>query len=70
MESHAPGSFLYPFGLPEFPRPQQWDADYGGESRGPCSETGADTGVFVRHYPKATVTWDCDAGKGAIEMLS
>ena len=50
----------------ERPRPEQWDADYGGEPESPCQETGPDTGVFVRHYPKATVQWDCNAGKGVI----
>jgi hypothetical protein len=66
-EMRAPGTFLYPFDLPEYPRPKQWDEDYGGEPEGPCRETGADTGVFVRRYPKATVTWDCHAGKGMIK---
>ena len=42
-----------------FPRPAEWDGDYGGKASAPCTETGRDTGVFVRDYPKATVQWDC-----------
>lgn len=66
-EKRTPGTFLYPFDLPEYPRPKLWDENYGGEPEGLCRETGADTGVFVRRYPKATVTWDCHAGKGTIK---
>jgi len=50
------------------PRPKEWDVDYGGEPAGPCSETGANTGVFTRNYPRATVQWDCHAGTGSITM--
>ena len=67
-ESHSPGMYLYSFGLPEFPRPELWDQDYGGEAEGLCSETGKDSGVFVRHYPKALVTWDCHAGRGTVKL--
>eukprot|EP00039_Didymoeca_costata_P011009 m.150873 g.150873 ORF g.150873 m.150873 type:complete len:528 (-) comp15030_c0_seq17:134-1717(-) len=50
------------------PRPQQWDTDYGGRALGPCKETGNNTGVFERKYPKATVQWDCNTGRGKINL--
>lgn len=53
-----------------FPRPAQWDVDYGGKPSAPCVETGSNTGIFVRHYPKATVQWDCNLGEGKIIMKS
>ena len=67
-ESRYPGTFLYPFGLPAFPRPKLWDEDYGGEAIGRCRETGADSGVFARRYPRATVTWDCHSGQGRVKL--
>ena len=48
------------------PRPTQWDADYGGAPAAACTETGRDTGIFERSYPRATVTWDCNTHRGAI----
>lgn len=48
-----------------FPRPMEWDADYGGKANGPCVESGH-PGVFVREYPKATVKWDCNRGMGEV----
>ena len=50
------------------PRPRLWDVDFGGAPHGPCKETGKGTGVFARHYPRADVLWDCNAGTGAINM--
>eukprot|EP00039_Didymoeca_costata_P015930 m.277463 g.277463 ORF g.277463 m.277463 type:complete len:615 (+) comp16307_c0_seq7:50-1894(+) len=50
------------------PRPKEWDMDFGGKPDKPCSETGNDTGVFSREYPKATVSWDCNTGMGSIKM--
>jgi hypothetical protein len=49
-----------------YPRPKSWDVDYG-VPLGNCSAL-ASNGTFVRHFSKATVTWDCHAGKGAITM--
>merc|ERR1711871_744919 len=62
------GTFRYPFQLQRYPRPELWDRDYGGEPAGTCRETGANTGVFERRYPKATVRWDCNTAKGSIDM--
>ena len=45
--------------VPLLTGPTEWDGDYGGKASAPCTETGRDTGVFVRDYPKATVQWDC-----------
>ena len=45
--------------VPLLTGPTEWDGDYGGKASAPCAETGRDTGVFVRDYPKATVQWDC-----------
>ena len=51
------------------PRPALWDQDFGGQPDGPCVETKpGQSGVFTRSYPKATVQWDCNAGKGSITM--
>jgi hypothetical protein len=50
------------------PRPSLWDMDYGGAPDGPCEETGENTGVFVRKYPKADVQWDCSTGTGDIRF--
>lgn len=50
------------------PFPAQWAADYGGEPTAACAETGLDTGVFSREYPKATVRWSCHDGNGSITM--
>ncbi len=50
------------------PRPEQWDADYGGRPAGPCAETAPASGVFQRAYPKADVEWDCNTGTGHIRM--
>ena len=52
----------------EFPRPKEWDVDYGGKPSTPCVETGRGTGVFVREYPKAHVEWDCHLGRGKVTM--
>jgi hypothetical protein len=52
----------------EFPRPAEWDFDYGGKPSAPCVETGHDTGVFTRDYAKAHVEWDCHLGKGKVTM--
>eukprot|EP00039_Didymoeca_costata_P010327 m.138994 g.138994 ORF g.138994 m.138994 type:complete len:217 (-) comp14787_c0_seq1:17-667(-) len=52
----------------DWPRPALWDVDYGGEPEGPCKETGANTNVFLRKYPNATVQWDCNQAKGTISM--
>lgn len=48
----------------ERPRPAEWDVDYGGKALDVCKETSAGSGVFERHYPKATVQWDCNAAQG------
>lgn len=50
-----------------WPRPQQWDVDYGTPS-GVCAETGADTKIFRRTYSKATVEWNCNTATGSIEQ--
>ena len=41
--------------------------DYGQPAEA-CAETGADTGVFKREYPKASVTWDCNTHRGSIHL--
>jgi hypothetical protein len=51
-----------------YPRPVEWDADYGTPN-GNCTEVSGQNGSFVRHFSKATVTWDCSSGKGSISML-
>ena len=51
-----------------FPRPPEWDVDYGGMPAGPCAEVGHNSGIFVREYPKATVQWDCNLGRGQVSM--
>lgn len=51
-----------------FPRPAEWDVDYGGKPSAPCTETGFSTGIFRRGYPKATVQWNCHLGKGEVTM--
>ena len=66
-EARYRGTYLYPFGLPEFPRPQLWDEDFGGEALETCWEQGVDSGVFMRRYPNATVKWDCNTGQGHID---
>ena len=50
------------------PRAENFDVDYGGKASAPCAESAASPGVFTRKYPKATITWDCHAGRGSIEM--
>jgi len=52
---------------PDPPRAKEWDMDFGGAPTAACAETGANTGVFSREYPKATVEWDCAAGHGSIK---
>jgi hypothetical protein len=47
------------------PRAKEWDMEFG-EPAAACAETGEGTGVFERHYSKALVEWDCDAGHGKI----
>ena len=50
------------------PRPAAWDVDYGSPL-GSCTETVPNaSGVFRREWTKATVTWDCHTGHGAIAM--
>uniref|UniRef100_A0A7S3BB88 Uncharacterized protein n=1 Tax=Haptolina ericina TaxID=156174 RepID=A0A7S3BB88_9EUKA len=49
------------------PRAKEWDSDFGEPENGaPCAETGDGTGVFVRQWTKAAVSWDCNAGHGVI----
>ena len=50
----------------QFPRPVEWDYDYGGKALGPCRESELKPGVFTREYPKATVEWDCHSGRGSV----
>ena len=52
----------------EFPRPAEWDVNYGGKPKAPCAETGRGTGIFTREYPHATVRWDCHRGAGTVTM--
>lgn len=49
------------------PRAAEWDEDFGEPTAGACSETASGSGVFQRHYSKAKITWDCNAGHGKIE---
>ncbi len=51
----------------QFPRPAEWDYDYGGKALTPCVESEAKSGVFIREYPKATVQWDCHSGRGSVK---
>lgn len=57
-----------------YPRPLEWDADYGTPLDN-CTEIRAaageqnETGRFVRHWSKATVEWNCMNGTGSITML-
>ena len=51
---------------PDPPRATEWDVDFG-EPTGPCKQSST-TGVFEREWGKATVSWDCNAGKGDIKM--
>jgi hypothetical protein len=53
--------------LANWPRPVEWDTDYGVPD-GPCAETGPGTGVFTRSWGKAMVSWDCHTGTGKITM--
>lgn len=53
-----------------FPRPAEWDVDYGGKATAPCAETGHRTGIFKREYPKATVEWNCHLSRGHVTMKS
>jgi hypothetical protein len=49
------------------PRAKEWDEDFGEPVAGDaCAETGNLTGVFVRHWTKATVQWDCATGRGTL----
>ena len=50
-----------------YPRPKEWDADYG-VPLGNCSAVSGEDGKFVRHFSKATVTWDCHNGTGSITL--
>lgn len=53
------------------PRAKEWDEDFGEplDSGAACQETGADTGVFMRKWSKATVQWDCNARRGKIDRV-
>ena len=50
------------------PRASEFDRDYGGRPAAPCTERDNGTGVFTREYPKATVEWNCNTGRGEIRM--
>lgn len=48
------------------PRAPEWDEDFGAPVA-PCAETvPGSSGVFVRNWTHATVTWDCSAQHGSI----
>mmetsp|Transcript_51139 Transcript_51139/g.144038 ORF Transcript_51139/g.144038 Transcript_51139/m.144038 type:complete len:438 (-) Transcript_51139:73-1386(-) len=51
-----------------YPRPREWDEDYGVPA-GACSEEAPGSSmVFAREWTKAHVQWDCNTGRGSIRM--
>lgn len=50
-----------------YPRPLEWDRDYGYPT-GTCLELNGGSMRFSRQWTKATVEWDCNTGRGRIEM--
>lgn len=48
-----------------YPRMSQWDEDFGVPLEAACHEEPAGSGVFVRKWTNATVTWNCTAAPGA-----
>jgi hypothetical protein len=49
-------------------RPAALDADYGEPVDGGCVETAAGSHIFSRRYTKATITVDCNALEGRLDM--
>lgn len=46
---------------------EEWSHDFGEPVNGDaCQETGEDTKIFERTWTKATIQWDCAAGRGSI----
>ena len=52
-------------GNTENPRAPEWDEEFGAPL-GTCAETAPSSGVFVREWSGATVSWDCAAMHGNI----
>eukprot|EP01052_Picozoa_sp_SAG31_P009895 SAG31_NODE_530_length_14420_cov_4.259968_11_plen_381_part_00 len=50
-------------------RPAQWEEDFGHPKMPHCEETGPGTGLFVRHWTKTTVRWNCATGSGTVERI-
>ena len=50
-----------------YPRPKEWDADYG-EPAGKCTEVTGREGVFSREFSKAAVAWNCNTALGSITL--
>ena len=50
-----------------YERPPSLDVDYG-EPDGLCRETGAESGVFVRDWTKARVSFDCSSWRGSVQV--
>ena len=51
----------------EYVFPPELNVDYG-EPSGLCSETASGSGIFVRHWSKATVQMDCNTWTPTITM--
>jgi hypothetical protein len=50
-----------------YPRPAQWDEDFGTPVAEHCAETLPNSSaVFVREWTKASVRWNCETGVGTI----
>ena len=50
-----------------YPRPAQWDEDYGAPVAEHCTETIPNSSAnFARQWTKASVEWNCNTGVGTI----
>ena len=53
-------------GAEVWPRAAEWDMDFGEPVDAHCRETAPGSGVFVRDWTAAAVSWDCVARHGTI----